>query len=203
MHVVDFDKASSFSAAVQQLESKVIDSGYDPNLIVGIPTGGRLVVAEMKRLSNKSNVCFIAKQRKSTATKQKLGLKKFLPYFPKALNNALRHLESWLLERKFEKKRDELLSEDASLIDLDDETQKMVIDSEKILVVDDAIDSGETMKVIVQTIRQYNLDVEIKLAVINTTFMSPLVEPDFCLFQRKIVRYPWANDVKQIGRKRR
>jgi hypoxanthine phosphoribosyltransferase len=196
VNVVDLDKASSFSAAVQQLESKVIDSGYDPNLIVGIPTGGRLVVDKMKKLSNKSNVCFIVKQRKSTSTKQKLGLKKFLPYLPRILNNVLRHFESWFLERKFEKVRDELLSAEAYLIDLDDETKKMVIDSKKILVVDDAIDSGQTMKVIVETIRQYNPGAEIKLAVINTTFMSPLVAPDFCLFQRQIVRYPWANDVR-------
>lgn len=202
MKVINVDKYEQFSSVVQQLESQVIDSGYDPSLIVGIPTGGCFVLAEMKMLSKNSNVCFISKQRKSTATKQKLRLKSFLPYLPRVLNNALRHLESWLLERKFEKKRDEFLSADASLIDLDDKTQKMLIDSKQILVVDDAIDSGETMKVIVQTIRQYNPDAEIKLAVINTTFMSPLVEPDFCLFQRKIVRYPWANDVKQIWRKR-
>ncbi len=201
MKVVDVDKVSDFSNVVQQLENKVIDSGYDPNLIVGIPTGGRLVVDEMKRLSKTSNICFISKQRKSTATKQKLGLKKYLPYLPRILNNVLRHLESWLLERKFEKKRDELLSEEASLIDLDDETKKMVIDSKKILVVDDAIDSGQTMKVIIETIRQYNPVAEIKLAVINTTFINPLVKPDYCLFQRQIVRYPWANDVKQVGKK--
>jgi len=196
MKVVDVDKVSDFSDAVQQLERKVIDSGYDPDLIVGIPTGGCFVVAEMKILVSNSNVCFITKQRKSTATKQKLGLKSFLPYLPRVLNNALRHLESLFLQHKFEKKRDELLSTDNFLIDLDDETKKMVIDSKRILVVDDAIDSGQTMKVTIETIRKYNPFAEIRLTVINTTFINPLVEPDYCLFERQIVRYPWANDVK-------
>lgn len=195
MKIINIDKGSLFSDVVRQLEDQVIASDFTPNLIVGIPTGGHLVVNAMKKLTNGIDVCFISKQRKSTVTKKKLKLSQLLPYLPRSINNILRKVESWLREQNFKYNRDSLLKNQVDTIEIDNQTRNLIKNSKYILIVDDAIDSGQTMKAVVETIQKYRHDTLIKIAVINTTFDNPLVAPDYIVFLKQIVRYPWASDV--------
>ena len=68
----------------------------------------------------------------------------------------------------------------------------------KILLTDDAIDSGATMMWVKnQFIEQYK-DLEIKVAVITVTTPHPLVDADYALYRdRVLVRFPWSNDTKR------
>ena len=200
MKIKNLDKQELFQSAVYDLENFVLHSGYNPDLIVGIPTGGKVVVDLMPKITQKANVVFIAQSRGSTALKKRLKLKNILPYLPRFLNNNFRRLESFILESQFEKKK--LILNNSikdCVIDLDINTIAIVSKSKHILVVDDAIDSGRTMVLVVNSIRKFNPSAKIKIAVINTTFKAPLIYPDYCLFTREIVRYPWANDVKKTG----
>ena len=67
-----------------------------------------------------------------------------------------------------------------------------------VLLVDDAIDTGATLKLIKDTLAErYPLAV-IKIAVITVTSNHPLIDADYYLFHdRTLVRFPWSNDVKK------
>lgn len=197
MKVIDLSSRDVFAKTVQQLESEIIDSKINFDLIIAIPSGGQEVVELMANLVAKLPVRFMVKQRPSTKYKKKLNLKVILPFLPKFFNNFLRVVESKLLEIKFNRNRlnggtltEEVIPVDSNLI-------KDIQSSHSILIVDDAIDSGQTMASVVCTIRNINQDIQVTTSAINSTFKTPLVKADFLIYEQVLVRYPWANDVKQ------
>lgn len=197
MKVIDLDCQDVFLEAVNQLQLQVIESSHSWDLVVGIPTGGKIIVDHMQVLSENIPFCYIMKQRDSTKVKKSLRVSKLLPYLPRAINNLLRKFESSYLEYKYESQKEKIIDKTRHPIILEHQVKTLIRDSRKVLIIDDAIDSGATMATVVNTIKQLNNHAHISIACINTTFKAPLVEPDFCLYRRTIVRYPWANDVKR------
>lgn len=66
-----------------------------------------------------------------------------------------------------------------------------------ILIIDDAIDSGNTLFAIVQTLKHMNPDVKVLIAVITQTTHKPRIQPDYSLYSnRTLIRFPWSNDYK-------
>lgn len=64
----------------------------------------------------------------------------------------------------------------------------------RILVVDDAVDSGETMRqVLAHLVRLGARREQVRTAVIALTRVDPLVAPDFKVFDEKC-RFPWSSD---------
>ncbi len=67
----------------------------------------------------------------------------------------------------------------------------------KILVVDDAVDTGNTLDAVLTTLKQNYPQIEVKTAVLTVTMDNPVVVPDFTAFQNHtILRLPWASDAK-------
>lgn len=196
MKIIDLDSEKKFSHAVACLERVIYDSEGDFDLIVGIPTGGRFVVDKMFFLTKGTSVCFLSKQRASTKTKAQFNLNLFLPYIPRVINNTLRRIESKYLEFRFLKNKHSLFDSAKNTVHVVSKMQDKIRISRKVLVVDDALDSGLTMLTIVNTLRKENPSLCIKTATINVTFKEPLILPDFFLYKDTIVRYPWSNDVK-------
>jgi hypoxanthine phosphoribosyltransferase len=65
----------------------------------------------------------------------------------------------------------------------------------RLLVVDDAVDSGVTLATVLQKLRQIcPAHTQIRSAAITVTLDNPLVEPDFTLYRRVICRFPWSFD---------
>ncbi len=66
----------------------------------------------------------------------------------------------------------------------------------KILVVDDAVDSGYTLSHVLEAVKAVlPAGAEVRSAVITVTTDDPLVMPDFYLYNDKtLVRFPWAMD---------
>jgi hypoxanthine phosphoribosyltransferase len=64
--------------------------------------------------------------------------------------------------------------------------------------VDDAIDSGHSILSVINLLlakgAQKN---QIRIAAINTTNTSRVVEPDFVCFPETIIFYPWSRDSKE------
>ena len=71
-------------------------------------------------------------------------------------------------------------------------------ESPEILIIDDAIDSGDTLSAIVESLRKTNPDTSIITAVITETTLHPRVRADYTLYRnRTLIRFPWSNDYKE------
>ena len=70
--------------------------------------------------------------------------------------------------------------------------------SARILIVDDAVDSGSTMAAVRKAINAIaNPSAVIKIAAITVTTPAPFIEPDFFLLYRYVLcRFPWSLDSK-------
>ena len=65
--------------------------------------------------------------------------------------------------------------------------------------VDDAIDSGVTIRVVCDALQErYGMDAVIKTAVVTVTTDAPLLDADFyCYHDHTLVRFPWSMDYKR------
>ncbi|MEB0773484.1 phosphoribosyltransferase [Citrobacter portucalensis] len=190
MKVITID----FNSACVELAEKVKES-YQPEVIVGIATGG-LFVAQI--LSEQMNIPLVVvkKQRPMTKIKNKIHLDLVLKKIPYVVSNILRVLETKFNEYRFEKNKSNISYSDIS-VEWIEGSFTSLSSFNKILIVDDSIDSGKTLYLVKQFIKM-NLGhkVEIKMAVLNQTFKNPLVNPDFLLDKNVIYRFPWSKDTK-------
>ena len=66
----------------------------------------------------------------------------------------------------------------------------------KVLVVDDATDSGCSLLSVLNAIEEYGSN-EIRSAVITVTRKHTAIIPDYALFRNStLVRFPWSADMK-------
>jgi hypoxanthine phosphoribosyltransferase len=65
----------------------------------------------------------------------------------------------------------------------------------RVLVVDDAIDSGATMATVVEQLRDAVGDGgEVRTAVLTITTRTAVFQPDFTLYRQTLCRFPWSHD---------
>lgn len=185
---------SDFSDACQKLKVKVTEV-YEPDLVVGIATGGAIVVEKMKFDADKK-IVIIKRQRPFTKTKKKIKLEVWLPLIPRWVNNIIRVLELKFNEYRFNKNRANANNKKSELLILEGSVEDISA-ANKILLVDDSVDSGGTFKECIDFINQHvKPGAELRTSSINVTFDNPLVQPTYTLYQKIIVRYPWASDVR-------
>ena len=66
-----------------------------------------------------------------------------------------------------------------------------------ILLIDDAIDSGDTLSAIADAIKKTNPNTTIIIAVITETTVHPRIRANYTLYRnRTLIRFPWSNDYK-------
>jgi len=183
MKVHTLDK-SALQAAATELENKA--QLFAPDLIVGIATGGEYV-AEMM-FSQVPHVT-VRSSRPSTEAKQSLGfIWRIIRNLPDFVKDGMRVAEAkWLGRRR--SGTQEPLSLSADII-------TFIARSKKILIVDDAIDTGMTMKRVINAIRGVEGERDIAVAVISVTMSDPIVEADYKLYTGVLVRFPWSKDFK-------
>ncbi len=178
--------------------SLVADDSNGFDLMVGVRRGGEFFADALEQFlpegycRERLNVTL---QRPSTRGKG-ARLAAVLGNTPLWMLNSARRLEAWWLRMK-------------TRCNKRPDTRKMVVDNgvgfpdlppeARILLVDDAIDSGATIKVVCNNLREIYINPNIKIAVITVTTDSPLVEPDFCKYHnRTLVRFPWSIDYKKM-----
>ena len=65
----------------------------------------------------------------------------------------------------------------------------------RLLVVDDAVDSGKTLATVLRALREAcPAGTEIRSAAITVTLDNPVAEPDYALYRRVVCRFPWSFD---------
>ncbi|WP_390225275.1 phosphoribosyltransferase [Brenneria goodwinii] len=172
--------------------SLLVKKNYTPDIIVGIATGGEVVAQSLSK-HFKVPLIIIKRQRNLTKYKSKFHLSKFLPYLPRSLNNFLR-----ICEIKFNEKRFLFHNKlwDPCDVILKSGDVSLLSGVNKILIVDDSVDSGSTMVDCIDFIRLYADETAIlKTASLNVTFSEPVITPDFFLYKDVLIRFPWSNDV--------
>ena len=180
------------------LLSKKINQTYNPDLVIGILTGGGYVGRKIFNYLNdnkQKKYTEIKIQRKNTAPKSKGLFKIILNYSPTFLLNWMRILESLNLEKKAQKNNPKRIG----TITISDEIDIFLKESpKKILIVDDAIDSGATLNLLKEYLNMHYNNISIKIAVITVTTPHPIIDADFYLYHNRVlVRFPWSNDVKK------
>ncbi len=171
----------------QCLEKEVLDSGYMFDTLVGIARAG-VYVADRFDAENKF---IITSQRSGTSAKKGI-LVSILRVLPAFVNGFLRCVEAKWLEMK-----DSFRNRELKKIDLDPLLRERLAQGAcKVLVVDDAVDSGLSLLSVVEAMKIVSNDNEIRTAVITVTRKEPMVEPDYALFRDStLIRFPWAVDV--------
>lgn len=183
--------------AARRLADDIVGScpdGFD--LMVGIRRGGAFV-ADGLREALPDGYCRCRRdvelQRPSTKRKGD-RLFAILRKMPIWMLDTLRCVEARMLQLSCRGRRVEemgLLLDTAPLPSLDEKP--------RILVVDDAIDSGVTIRVVCDALQErYGTDAVIKTAVVTVTTDAPLLDADFyCCHDHTLVRFPWSMDYKR------
>lgn len=169
---------AAFELACRHLAGQARD--FAPQLIVGIPRGGSYVGQIIAREYADAEYIEIGGQRAGTPRKGRLSwLLRLLPTF---VVDRLRMAEARRLARR--KHTVGLLPSPSSLPA-----------ASRILVVDDAVDSGATMAAVVNFLKRALPESSVRSAAITVTTPSPLIEPDYAIYRGDtLIRFPWSND---------
>lgn len=179
--VVTLDR-ELFGEVCASLGRLVLGSGFEPEVVLGIESGGRYVA---RLMMPDTAHCYVALRR--PGTKSKTGIvASVLRCLPYVVSDALRRLESWIA-RVVRRTAPEAYA---------GPLPAMLKDARRILVVDDAVDSGATMHAVCEAVRRFNPAADIRTAVVVRTLDNAIVVPDFCLYDNVLIRFPWSADMK-------
>lgn len=193
MRVITFDDRA-FDDACRALTDKVL-SACSPDVVIGIASGGDYVARKMLEYMGGCvpHYFSVSASRPGHKLKASRGLKRLYSLFPPCVLDEMRKVEArWLNRFGNKKERNFSMNTPEKLTNV---LQNGVC---KILVVDDAIDSGTTMAGVVKFLQGEYPECEILTAVITITTKAPMYKADFFLHNDcTLVRFPWSNDMKR------
>ena len=157
--------------------------GFEPDLIVAIANGG-IPIAQYMFIDIPH--CKIECHRQSTTIKSKYSLIwSIIRKLPLPVKDLMRIAEAKLLKRNSR----------STDVYIDPSTYRMLEQSRRILLVDDALDSGTTMAQVIKHIGEISGERKVASAVITITTSAPKILPDYILYNDStLIRFPWAND---------
>ncbi|MGA3398203.1 MAG: phosphoribosyltransferase family protein [Acetobacteraceae bacterium] len=192
IHTLD---TTSFNAACAALMHQVLES-FRPHLLVGIRTGGLVVAEAMARAAaDPVAVMPLTCRRAATGVKARFKLlPTILAALPRPAVDGLRWLEHRLLtaRRRTQAKVQHIDRTEAEAIG---QRLAQASGAQRVLVVDDAVDSGVTLATVLRLLRESSPpDTQFRSAVVTVTLAQPLAEPDFVLYRGVLCRFPWSFD---------
>lgn len=171
-----------FNQACIDLRNKVEQSGYIPDVIVAIPRAGKWMTDAAWSDCDVSSVSLIRKPKGNL--KRHIGM--FIKHLPLALRDRLRIWEA----KRLVKRNTHMCT---TIIELPALNHNI----KRILLVDDAVDSGATLNAITKEFNRHYPEIEIRSAVITITSQDPMLVPDYYLFNNlTLIRSPWSIDMR-------
>lgn len=191
MKVVNFDQEVFESFLDEKLKDFLIENSSV--LIIGIKEGG-IPIAELvksileKKTSIQLDFITIKSQRPSTKSKKKSSIVKYLlknlfKVLPQFFLNQVRIYEHKFLMNNKNQDREVNFPQNLNFIKYD-----------KILVVDDAVDSGYTLKNVVEKLEKNNSSAKIYSLAVVVTDKNAVKIPDYYLYSDVLIRFPWSLD---------
>lgn len=179
---------TEFSKACSRLKGMLGD--FDPDMVVAIPTGGNYVANAM--FPDKP-IAEISAHRASTERKKSSPILQWLlKHAPYPMLDTMRIIESYALRLSAHKPK----TIDTGSIG--QSVKDALRRAEKILIVDDAIDSGATAGAVASAVRDLAPKATVRIAVITVSTPKPMIQPDFSLYNNQtLARFPWSMDMKK------
>lgn len=177
---INLSKLKEYSIMLAQ---KVGESGYIPEHVLYLERVGLFPGCEIAKYFG-CTISGIAASRSGTSVKSRLKI--VLRYLPRSVTHFLRNLEIKSNIHGINKERNVYVE------------GEMPPKGKKLLVVDDALDTGYSLKAAVDFLMTQGYAVDnIMTAVITTTQENPVWCPDISLFDQVIFAFPWSYDSKE------
>ena len=170
----------------KKLYKKIIND-YNYDLVIFIAKGSYIIGKELAKLNNVPLLEIFANRKGS---KIKKVLSPLLKFFPKKILITLRKREVSSGYHKKNKNR---------VISFDIKKYESQRKKKKILLVDDSIDTGNSIIKCQEAIINYFKDAEVKIAVFNIMDDCP-IHPDYTIFKNTMICGPWSNDSKYYSK---
>ncbi len=159
---------------------------YDFDLVIFIARGAYMIGEDIAGLQGVPCLEIFA-SRRGNGIKDLLS--PILQAFPTTVKKKLRSREmnSSLHERNIERH-----------VEFDENVWEKYLDRKKILLVDDSVDTGHTIKNCRDTIQEFFPEAEVKVAVLNRFSKSAKVtDVDFYLYTDTSILAPWSSDSRE------
>lgn len=164
--------------------AEIISADFKPDVVVFIAKGSYLIGYEMSKIYKVPLVEIFAERK---GNKIKHFVSPILKYIPRDLKNYLRKKE---LDSGFHSKsvaRNVHLTKGRNTLE----------QSNHILIVDDSVDSGFTVKEVFQYLKTHLNNENIKVAAFNYfDESSEIFQIDYYLYRNAIIQGPWSKDSK-------
>ncbi len=168
----------------KELYNQIIQN-YDYDLVIFVAKGAYLIGKELSKLNN---VPLLEIQASRKGNKLKKILKPLLKLIPKKLNVYLRKKE---MNSSFHENNPE------RMILIDEKKYGKHKRAKKILLVDDSVDSGNTIAQAKEKIKTFFPKSRLKIAVFNYFEKSEgIIKVDYSLYTNTMINGPWSNDSK-------
>ncbi len=172
----------SFAEACRDLRRASNASGFSPDAVIAIPRGGLNLLkygwADVPNIE-------ITIQKPSGFSLKKHAAK-LLRLLPLSLRDRLRIWDA----KRLVKRTGHMAGTTITIPPIDQSIKK-------ILLLDDAVDSGATMQAIVSAVKAKYPDIDVRSAAITVTAERPVYMPDYYLYHNfTLVRMPWSIDAK-------
>lgn len=165
--------------------AKNIKEDYIPDVVIFIAKGAYPIGYE---ISNFFSVPLLEIFAKRKVGKMKKYIVPFLKWIPKKIKKTLRKKEVTMNVHEKNTQRD---------ICFDETKWKKYKNAEKILIVDDSSDTGNTIMQVKKCVEQYFMDASVKIATFNIFLKSQeLVKIDYHIYENTMICGPWSNDSK-------
>ena len=199
MKVVTLDEGA-FRDACRRLWTAAT-AASSPDILVGIRTGGFVVAEAMIAAAAHDCPLLLPITRRRASTARKSGnawIGKLLRRLPYSVTDRIRLLEHRAIagrraRRKAAATPDKLWEPDAAEAGaLADAIRARP--GARVLVVDDAVDTGTTLRAVRALILSIDPRADVRSAVLVTTTDAPIAKPDMSLFNDVLCRFPWSHD---------
>jgi hypoxanthine phosphoribosyltransferase len=187
--------APRFESACASLMHRVL-ADFRPDLLVGIRTGGLVVAQAMARAAPAQlAVMPLTCRRASTGVKSRFkALPTILAALPQPAVDILRWLEHRLLTSRRRSNTKVQHIDHAEAAEIGHHLAQHPA-AQRVLVVDDAVDSGVTLATVLRILRETCPEnTQLRSAVVTVTLAQPLAEPDYLLYRGVLCRFPWSFD---------
>lgn len=175
-----------FQVHCHKLAEQISADGFRPDCIIGIRNGGAYVAHEMSKTFPEAECFEVSVSRPTHRQKNNSLMKSMVSILPIWLLDALRMAESRVAQLRTKARRN-------AEINISDK-----INARNILVVDDAIDTGATLQLVLNALQERFHDADIRSAALTITTPAPCVTSNYYLFNnRTLIRFPWAIDAKK------
>ena len=172
---------------------------FHPQIVIGVRTGG-YHVAELMQEGFEPGVRLLEAtcRRPGTAKKGNSSLfKKTLKLLPRFVNDRLRIMEHRMLTERagVAVQQGERTIPESELAAI--EVALREHDAARILVVDDAVDTGSTLMTVTKKVGAIaSAHATIRTAAVTVTTKTSLIDPDYVIYRDVLCRFPWSFDFR-------